>query len=85
MNQFPESPFCGPHQKPHVARGLIKNYHLCFDPKLGHGICAICHIPYYCVACTSTLDQPWISDIPKKTSTLPTYHRLDLLASSGVI
>ena len=33
-NQFPELPFCGPHSKPHGARGLGKHYHLRFDPKL---------------------------------------------------
>ena len=33
-NQLSELPFCGPHSKPHVARGLSKHYHLCFDPKL---------------------------------------------------
>ena len=31
-NQFPELLFSGPHYKPHGARGMIKNYHLCFDP-----------------------------------------------------
>ena len=46
MNQFPELPFCGPHPRPHGARGLIKNYCLTFYPKLGHGICAIFRIPY---------------------------------------
>ena len=62
-NQFPELPFCGPHSKPHVARGLSKNYHLRFDPKPGMGVCAICHIPCACVACTSMLDKPWMSGI----------------------
>ena len=27
-NQFPTLPFCGPHSKPHGARGLGKHYHL---------------------------------------------------------
>ena len=40
-NQFPTLPFCGPHSKPHGARGLGKQYHLRFDPKLGIGKCAI--------------------------------------------
>ena len=44
-NQFPALPFCGPHPKPHGARGLSKHYNLRFDPKLGHGICGICCIP----------------------------------------
>ena len=26
-NQFPALPFCGPHSKPHSARGLSKHYH----------------------------------------------------------
>ena len=28
------------------------------------GICEIRRIPCVCVACTSMLDKPWISDIP---------------------
>ena len=40
-NQFPALPFCSPHPKPHGSRGFIKHYHLCFGPKLGHGICEI--------------------------------------------
>ena len=62
-NQLPELPFCGPHSKTHGARGLSKHYHLCFDPKLGMGVCTIRRIPCACVACTSMLDKPWISGI----------------------
>ena len=63
-NQFPVFSFCVPHSKPPGARGLSKHYHLGFDQKLGHGICAICRIPCACVACTSMLDQPCIYGIP---------------------
>ena len=63
-NQFPELSFCGPHSKPHGARGLSKYYHLRFYPKLGNGICEIFRIPCACVACISILDKPWISGIP---------------------
>ena len=62
-NQYPTLPFCGSHTKPHVARGLSKHYNLRFDPNLGHGICEIIRIPCVCVACTSMIDQPWISGI----------------------
>ena len=31
-NQLPTLPFCGPHSKPHGARGLGKHYNLRFDP-----------------------------------------------------
>ena len=51
-NKFPALPFCGPHSKPHGARGLGKHYHLHFDPKLGMGVCAIRRIPCACVDCT---------------------------------
>ena len=61
--QIPALSFCGPHSKPHGARGLIKHYHLSFDLKLGMGICAIHRIRCACVACTSMLDNPWISGI----------------------
>ena len=63
-NQFPVLPFGVPHSKSHGGRGLSKHYHLCFDPKIGMGICAIFRIPCVCVACTSMLDKPWISGIP---------------------
>ena len=57
-NQFPALPFCGPHSKPHGARGLSKHYHLRFYPKLGMGICAIIRITCACVVCTSMIDKP---------------------------
>ena len=65
-NQFPTLSFCGPHSKPHGARGLGKHYHLRFYPKLGMGKCAILCIPCACVACKSMLDKPWISGIPSE-------------------
>ena len=65
-NQFLTSPFCGPHSKPHGARGLSKHYHLRFDPKLGTGKCEISRIPCACVPCTSILEKPWISGIPSQ-------------------
>ena len=63
-NQLPTLPFCGPHSKPHGARGLSKHYHLRFYPKLGNGVCEIHRIPCACVARISMLDKPWISLIP---------------------
>ena len=63
-NQFPALPFFGPHSKHNGSRGLSKNYHFCFDPKLGNGVCAILCIPCACVECTSMLYKTWISVIP---------------------
>ena len=63
-SQFPALPFCGPHSKPHGARGLGKNYHFRFDTKLGNGLCTIRGIPYDRVAFTSILDKHWIYDAP---------------------
>ena len=60
-NQFLALPFHGSHPKPHGARGLGKNYHIRFNPNLGHGIFAICCIPCAYVARESMIDQPWIS------------------------
>ena len=51
-NQFPALPFCGPHSKPHGARGLGKHYHLRFYPKLGMGKCSNRRIPCACVPFT---------------------------------
>ena len=63
-NQFPALQFCGPHSRPHGARGMLKHYHLRFYPKLCNGVCENCRIPYACVACTAMLDKPWIYGIP---------------------
>ena len=49
-SQFPALTFCGPHSKPHGARGLSKHYHLRFDPKLGFVECTIRRIQHACVA-----------------------------------
>ena len=65
-NQFKKLTFSGPHSKPHGVRGLSKNYHLRFDPNLGHGICSIFCIPFSCVECTIIPDQPWIYGTPLK-------------------
>ena len=65
-NKFPALLFCVPHPKPHGVRGLINHCRLCFDPKLGHGVCAIRRIPCAFFACTSMIDQYWISGIPLK-------------------
>ena len=62
-NEFPTLPFCGPHSKPHGARGPSKHHHLRFDPKIGMGVCEIFCIPCACVACTPMLEKPWISGI----------------------
>ena len=62
-NQFPELSFCGPYSKSHGKRRLSKHYHLHFDPKLVHGVCAIICIPCSYVACISMLDKHWIHGI----------------------
>ena len=62
-NKLPALPFCGPHSKPHVTRGLSKNYHLHFDTKKGNGVCASFCILSACVAYTSMLDKHWMSGI----------------------
>ena len=63
-NKLPKLIFCGSHQKLHGERGLGKHYHLRFDTKLVHGICAIFRIPCACVACTSMLYKPCTYGIP---------------------
>ena len=63
-NQFPALPFFGSHPKPYGAMESSKHHSLWFDPKIGHGICAISRTPFACVGCTSMLDKPWIYGIP---------------------
>ena len=48
-NKFSELPFCGPHSKPHVTKGLSKYYHFRSDPKICNGVCAILRITCDCV------------------------------------
>ena len=69
-NQFPALLFCGPHSKPHGARGMSKQYQLRFDTKLGNGVCAIRRITCACVSCTSIIYKPWISGIPSNKKEL---------------
>ena len=64
-NQFPSLPFCGPHSKPHGTRGMSKHYHLRFDPRLGHGVCAILCIPCECVVFFLSLGLA--TEVPKLT------------------
>ena len=64
INQFPELKLLGPHRKPHSVRGLGNHYHMYFYPKLGHGTCAILHIPCDYTSCNSILDQTWVPDFP---------------------
>ena len=77
--QLPALPFCGPHSKPHGARGSSKHYNLHFDPKLGYGVYEIFRIPCAFIACISMLNKTWISGIPSdkqnfyKTVTKCTY------------
>ena len=48
------------HTKPYVVHGLIRNYHLQFDPKLGQKKCEIRHTPCVYNSCTAHLDFLWI-------------------------
>ena len=65
-NQSPSLPFFGPHTKSHGFREFSKHYHVRFDPKIGHFICAICRIPCVCSECTYMLDKPWIPVLTPK-------------------
>ena len=63
-DQFPILQFLGPHNKPHGVHVLSNHYHMIFDPKLGHGTCAISCIPFSCTFCTSIIYQPWFPGFP---------------------
>ena len=60
-NKFPELQFIVLHNKPHGVCGLGKHYHMRFDTKLGHVMCAIRKIPCACPPCKFVLDQHWTS------------------------
>ena len=64
INQFPNVNIVGPHNKPHGVHGLGKNYHMCFDTKIGHGTYGIFRIPCACTSCTYSLEQPRIKGFP---------------------
>ena len=61
---FPSLTFCGTCTKSHGVRGLSNRYHMQFDPKLVHIICAILRIPFACVECTSMLDKYLVRGFP---------------------
>ena len=56
--QLPSLKICGLHIKPHGVIGLSKYYHILFDPKLVHFICAIFQIPCVFVESSYILDKP---------------------------
>ena len=64
INQLPTFTFCGPHSKPHGAKGLRKHYHFCFDTKLVNDVCVILRIPCACVSCTSVKEKNRVYGIP---------------------
>ena len=58
--KFPALPFNGPYENPQDGvLGLIKNYHLRLDPKLGNGTFTIRWIPGACNAFKNRLEKPW--------------------------
>ena len=66
-NQLPSFIFCGLHTKQHGVRGLSKNYHMLFDPKIGGVTCEIRQIQFVCAEFTHMLDKPQIPGlIPKE-------------------
>ena len=67
--QFPPLPFGGPHTKPHSVRGLINNYHMLFDPKLGLGTCSIRKMHCACVECMPIIDKKWVHGFPPSQQT----------------
>ena len=44
--------------------------HMRFDPKMGHGICAISHIPCDYAKCKYIPDKPWIHGLTPQKYTL---------------
>ena len=65
------------HTKLYVVHGLIRNYHLQFDPELGQGKCEIRHIHCVYNSCTDHLDFLWIptySDDKKPWYQLPQHY-----------
>ena len=63
-NKFTVLTFSGPHMKPNGVRVLGKNYHMQFEPKLGHGTCAMRQIHCACIQYTAMLDKYWTPNMP---------------------
>ena len=63
-NQFPELKCVWRYKKSHGARGIGKNYHICFDPKVVYDTYAIRRIPCDGNFCAYIIDKPWISGLP---------------------
>ena len=62
QHSLPYCHFFGLHFKLHGVQDLRNNYHICLDPKLGHGF-AIRSITGACISCTIMLDNPWSPDV----------------------
>ena len=84
--QFSSLLFCGPHSKLNGVRGLSKQYHMIFDPKLVRGICentsytlCLCLLYIYDI---QTMDS-WFDTIT--TTTLTTCHKLHIMMSYRLI
>ena len=60
-NKFPELPFCGPHSKPHGARGMSKHYNLSFDTKTRYG--GMCNFMYTVCLCCMYINSRQTLDI----------------------
>ena len=56
--------------KPHGVCELGDHYHIRFEPKIGHGVCAIRWMPYPCMQFTSIMDKPWTPNIPSQQKPL---------------
>ena len=57
--QYTKFPFFVMHAKPHGMRGLRNHYHLCLDPKLGHGKFSMLRITCACDSYTNILNKRW--------------------------
>ena len=59
-SKFPKLKFANNKQKIRGSSSVLSHYHYRFDPRLGHGKCAMRRIPCLCEQCCEMLDKKWI-------------------------
>ena len=60
-SKFPKLNIANGRNKVYGSGTVLSHYHYRFDPRIGHGKCAMRRIPCLCKHCLDTLDKKWIS------------------------
>ena len=62
-SKFPKLKIAKNKEKIRDSSSVLSHYHYRFDPRLGHGKCAMRRIPCLCDQCCEMLDKKWIPGV----------------------